>query len=461
MTLDEHGDKKYWDEERETRDPKQREVLILEQLQKQLEYVYAQLPFYTRLYDEHGVKPSDVKSLEDFTTKIPVVTKKMLIADQAEHPPFGSYAGPIADDDVARIQGSTGTSGTPTFYRVSKKDWNRAADLQAMAYWSAGMRPWDVFQIAFPFSLFFGGWGVLQGAEKLGATCFPIGVVDSERQIELMYKLGSTVFTATPSYGMHLMSVAEKMGKDLRDGPVKRLLIGGEAGGCVPGTRDALRAGWGAMTHDSGTTSEMYPFGSNIENAAGEGVHCIIDEVYTEIVDRDDSSVPVPYGTRGAIVYTHLWRESQPMIRFWAGDESVMEPGPTSCGRTYPRLPLGVIGRLDDMLVIRGANIYPSTVETGLRSVHGLGPEFLITVQKSGAMDEMSVQVEYGAELAKGFAAAEDSAKRQKLAELRKEAEAQLKRITNIRVPVEIIEPGTLPESVFKAQRVRDLREKA
>ncbi len=449
---------KYWDEERETRDPSERDRLILDQLQKQLHYVYNRIPFYQRLYDAHAVKPQDIQSLEDFSTKIPVVTKKMLIADQAEYPPFGSYVGDVEDVDVARIHGSTGTSGTPTLYRVSKKDWERAADVHAMAQWAAGIRPDDIFQISFPFTLFFGGWGILQGAERLGATCFPIGTLDSERQIELIQRLGSTVFTATPSYGMHLLSVAEKMGVDLRESSIKRLMIGGEPGGCIPGTRDALREGWGAMTHDAGTTSEMYPFQTNVETEAGEGVICITDEVYTEVVERDNANAPVPYGTRGAVVYTHLWRESQPMIRFWPGDETVMEPGPSSCGRTYPRLPGGVLGRIDDMLVVRGANVYPSTIETGLRAVPELGAEFLITLERKGAMDEMRVEVEAGPSLGSELTQLSSTAREEREREFAGEAERQLKKITGLRIPVKILDAGALPATVFKASRVKDLR---
>jgi phenylacetate-CoA ligase len=273
-----------------------------------------------------------------------------------------------------------------------------------------------------------------------------------------MRELRSTVFTATPSYALHLASVAERMGVDLPSGPVKRLLIGGEPGGCIPGTRDAIRRAWGASTHDAGSTSEMYPFQTNIESEAGAGLHCIIDEVYTEIVSRDDPNTPVPYETRGAIVYTHLWRESQPMIRFWPGDESLMVPGPTPCGRTYPMLPQGVLGRLDDMLVVRGANIYPSTVETALRSVAELGPEFVIRVEKKGALDEMTVTPELGVGFSREVAALDPALAAERRQEVRRRAEDVLKRLCGLRVEVELLEPGTLPETVFKARRVDDRR---
>jgi phenylacetate-CoA ligase len=454
MQTDEQGYKRYWDEERETRDPAERNKLILERIQHQLQYVYAELPFYRRHYDAHGFHPDDVRSLEDFTTKVPVITKKMLVADQAEHPPFGSYAGNFSADDGARIHGSSGTSGTPTMYRVSQADWKRSRDLVALAMWAMGARPNDIAQIGFPFALFFGGWGVLQGLEHLGVTAFPLGNIESKRHIELMQRVGSTIFSGTPSYCQHLIGVAADMGVDLRESTVNRLIVGGEPGGSLPGTRRALSQGWGASVHDSGSTSEMYPFNTNVTAEPENGVLLINDEVFTEIVDRDDSNVALPHGERGAVVYTHLWRESQPMIRFWCGDESYMvHDWPTSCGRTYPRMPEGVLGRLDDMLIIRGANIYPSAVETVLRQVDGLGGEFQILVGLKGTMDEMTVRVEPSdTSLPLGSDAAQA---------MRAEAEARLSRHLQIRVPVELLPPGSLPPTVFKAKRVVDQRAEA
>jgi len=461
VKTDDRGYRLYWDEERETLDPKARDRIILDQIQHQLHYVYEHLPFYRRKYDAAGFHPSQVRHLGDFTERVPVVTKQELVRDQAEHPPFGSYAGPFDETEITRIHGSSGTSGAPTLYRVSKDDWERAADVHAMAQWAMGIRPDDILQVSFPFSLFFGGWGINQGAERLGCTVFPLGVLPTERQLDLMFRLGSTVFTATPSYALHMASVAEAQGIDLAAGPVKRLMIGGEPGGCVPGTKAAIQRLWGATTHDAGSTSEMYPFQTNVEEASSQGMHCIIDEVFTEVVDRDDANAALPYGEAGAIVYTHLWRRSQPMIRFWPGDETVMHPGPTPLGRTYPMLPFGITGRLDDMLVIRGANLYPSTVETALRSIDDLGPEFEIVVDKNGALDELTVRVEPRGAWWDGVQALGEASRRDRGAALTREAAAQLKRVCGIRIEVELIPPGTLPETVFKAKRVQDRRPKA
>lgn len=444
VSVDARGFPRFWDEDRETLDPAKRDLLVLDRIRHQLAYVYAELPFYRRLYDAHGFRPEHVRSLEDFTTKVPVVTKKMLVADQTEHPPFGSYAPDLPPGAIARIHGSSGTSGVPTMYAVSRTDWERAGEVHAMAQWCAGVRPDDVVQVGFPFGLFFGGWGVVQGAERIGATLFPLGVTDSEKHLELIGRLGSTVFSATPSYCIHLLSVAERLGIDLRAGTVRHLLVGGEPGGSLPGTRRIIEEGWGAIAVDAGSTSEMYPFQTSVGCEAGTGTHLYTDEVFTEVVDPADLNAPLPAGERGAVVYTHLWRDSQPMIRFAPGDETYLATDPCPCGRTYPRLPEGVLGRLDDMLVVRGANVFPSAVETAVRSVPELGPEFRIVVAKQGALDEMTVEVE-----------AEVGPAR---AELAGRVEDALRRVLGIRVGVRLLAPGALPVTTFKAKRVLDQR---
>lgn len=445
--------RRYWDEERETMDPRKRAQLILKRLQHQLRYVYEKLPFYRRHYDERGFKPAMVRSLEDFTTKVPVITKKMLVADQEANPPFGSYLG-VERGRLARIHGSSGTMGKPTMYGVSKQDWERAGEFSQMALWCAGVRPDDLVHISFPFTLFFGGWGLLQAAEKLGACCFPAGtLVTTERQVEMIGRLGCDVLVATPSYVVHLGNKAAEMGVDVSRSSVSLAVMGGEPGASIPSVRQMMKDQWGDIALIDlapGSTSEMYPFTANagcLENEGGG--HLFIDENYTEIVSKDDSNVPVPAGTSGAVVATHLWRDSQPMIRFWTGDEGVLSTDPCPCGRTYPRLPKGVYGRLDDMLLIRGANVYPSAVEAVIRSVDGTGGEFRIYVERPRDLDEMRVEVERAPEF--------DS---QRVPQLQEELEARLKNGLGVRVPVAVAEPGTFEVQTFKARRVVDQRPK-
>lgn len=447
--------KKYWDEKRETMPSEQRKKIILERIKEQLHYVYNTLPFYRKYYDEKGFTPDDVKTLEDFTTKVPVIKKPMLFEDQQNNPPYGSYAG-IQESENVRIHGSSGTSGRPTLYCYSKEDWDRICEFHAMAQWALGIRPHDVVQIAFPFSLFLGGWGVLIGVEKIGAAAFPIGAASSERHIELMYRVKSSVFTSTPSYALYLAEVAREMGYDTKESPIKIGAFGGETGAGIPSIKKALGDAWNIRVHDIATTSEMHPVWTNVECEAVQGTHCYTDEVYTEIVDKEDPNKPLSMGERGAIVYTHLWRKSQPMIRFWPGDESYMIDEPCPCGRTYPRLPEGVLGRLDDMLIIRGANVYPSAVENVIRSIPELGVEFRIIVEKKGYMDEASIQAEYHPfKVGPGL---DPEQKARFLERLAMTASEKMKAHIGIRMPVKIVEPGTLERFTLKAKRVIDLR---
>jgi phenylacetate-CoA ligase len=439
-------DGKFWNEEKETRPPAEREALVLEALQEQLRYAYSELPFYRRLYDGAGFHPDQVHSLEDFARLVPVVKKSMLREDQVENPPFGSYLGPEADQ-IVRIHGSSGTSGAPTLYAISASDWNYTADVMAQGFYTCGVRPSDTVQLATVFSLFMGGWGALAGIERIGATAFPVGAGETERQLELMYRLGTSVLISTPTYALHMLETARRIGYDTPGSPLRLGIFIGEPGSGIPGTRKALEEGWGIDVRDCATTSEMTPWATNAECELGSGVHTINDEVWTEIVDKQDPNVLADDGISGGVVYTHVLRRSQPMIRFWSGDEAHMTHAPCPCGRTYPRLPEGIYGRLDDMLLIRGANVYPSQVQRSVLESDGCGVEFKIVLEREKAMDRALVQIERE----EGRDVALDQ-------ELAAQVRRRLKNDTNINFEVEIIEPGVLERAVSKAARVDDRR---
>jgi phenylacetate-CoA ligase len=440
---------KPFDPERECRPAAERETASLAQLKLQLRRCYERIPFYRRHWDGAGFHPSQVATWEDFTARCPTIDKQLLVADQAENPPYGSYLG-IDPAEVARVQASSGTSGTPTLYGVGKEDWERAGHVFAMTQWAMGVRPGDVVQFAFPFSLFFGGWGVLYGAEKIGATCFPIGASDTRRHVELMYTLGSTVLEATPSYALHMAEVAAELGFDSTASPLRRMVVGGEAGGAIDSTRRRIIELWGLESVcDSGSTSEMFPFCTTTECEQMSGPHLYNDEVWTELVAVDDPHTAVTEGERGATVYTHLWRTSQPMIRFASHDAATMTSEPCPCGRTYPRLSGGVQGRIDDMLVVRGVNVYPSAIERALRETDGLGLEFRIYVDRVGAMDEVTVAVEPARET-------DDEAQTEAM---RARALDALSHRCQVRLGCEIVAPGSFERTTMKARRVVDRRD--
>lgn len=445
-------DGQYWNRAKETRPRQEREAEVLALLQAQLKYVYENLGFYKRHYDQQGFHPSQVQSLADFTAKVPIITKQMLRDSQLEHPIFGDYLG-VGMDQVMRVHGSSGTSGKPTLYAFSRKDWDYIADVMAQGLYTCGVRPGDIVQLATVFSLFMGGWGSLLGVERLGATAFPLGAGETERQIDLMYRIKSTVLITTPTYALHMLETARSMGYDTAASPLRLGIFIGEPGSSIPGTRHALETGWGIKVRDMASTSEMTPWSTNAECEQGGGMHVIQDEVWTEIVAKDNPNAGLPDGESGAIVYTHLRRESQPMIRFYSGDESHMTYEPCSCGRTYPRLPAGVYGRLDDMLLIRGANVYPSQVQRSLLEVPGTGVEFKIVLTTHGVMDHAVVYVERDPTAKPGDVAAFD-------AHLKEHIRHKLKNDTSVHFQVEVLEPNTLERALSKAKRVDDQRPK-
>lgn len=437
----------FWDPVRETMPPAARGKIILERVKAQLHYAYSSIPFYRAHYDRAGFHPDQVQTLADFTARVPVITKKMLVADQHEHPPFGSYMG-IDRAQIARVHGSSGTSGIPTLYAISRNDWLHTEEVCRMAVWSAGVRPNDLVQISFPFGLFLGGWGLLQACEFLGAGAFPVGsLMPTDQQLEHLLKLRIAALVATPSYALHLGRRAIELGLDMSSAALRTVIVAGEPGGSVPPVRNAISATLGgAFVIDlgAGASSEMHPFYANVGCRHAEGgVHLIQDENYTEIVDRDDPNVAIPAGTSGAVVATHLWRESQPMIRFWLGDEGVLSDEPCSCGRTYPRLPRGVYGRLDDMLLIRGANVYPSAIDAVLREHPGTGGEYRIVVERTGDLDELCVELESSLQ-------PDDPGHARTVTEL----EAALKVTLMVRTGVRLVPEKTFEPQVFKARRV-------
>ncbi|HDZ23634.1 MAG TPA: phenylacetate--CoA ligase family protein, partial [Desulfobacteraceae bacterium] len=389
-------DSEYWNEELETMDPEEREQkVILPRLQAQLKYAYQKSPFYRTKWDNAGIGPEDVQSLKDFEN-IPIVTKDEIRRDQKENPPFGSNLC-VSMKELARVQGTSGTTGKPTAFGISKGDMKRIAEAHAKFMWGFGVRQDDIVFIGSFFSLYWGSWGALAGAERLGATAFPFGAGvagQSDRAIEWMKEVKPTIFYGTPSYSLYLAEKAKAKGLDPReDFNFRILFFSGEPGAGIPSTKKRIEETYGGICIDSGSTAEMSPWMSDCECAHRKGMHLWQDVVFAELVDPDTKK-RVPYGSEGATVYTHLERTSQPMIRFWSGDISMWVNDPCPCGRTYPRLPKGIYGRADDMFVVRGENVYPSAIEDVLRGIKGFGDEYRIIISRSKAMDEMVVQAE-------------------------------------------------------------------
>ena len=441
-------DSRYWNEEVETMDPEERDQkVILPKLQAQLRYAYGKSPFYKKKYDKAGISPEDIQSFKDFE-QIPFLTKEEIRQDQMEKPPFGSNLC-VSRKELARVQGTSGTTGKPTAFGISRGDMERIAEAHARIMWGFGMRQEDIVFIGSFFSLYWGSWGALVGAERLGATAFPFGAGvagQTDRAIEWIREVKPNIFYGTASYGLYMAEKAKANGlSPSKDFNFRILFFSGEPGAGVKSTKKRIEETYGGICIDSGSTAEMTPWMSSCECEYRQGMHLWQDLVYAELIDPETKK-RVPYGQEGATVYTHLERTSQPMIRFWAGDISMWVNDPCACGRTYPRLPKGIYGRADDMFQVRGENVYPSAIEDVIRGIKGFGDEFRIIITREKTMDELIVQAELSPEVDPALGP-----------ELKAKLEAGL-RARGLRTNVQMMGPGTLERTEFKARRVIDKR---
>lgn len=443
---------RYWFPERETMDPGAREAAIVLRLRQVMQYAYANAPFYRDKWDEAGIHPDHITSLESFE-RVPVVTKAELRQSQTDNQPFGDYLC-VPESEVHHIHGTSGTTGRPTAFAIGRGDWTTIANNQARVMWGMGLRPGDLIFIGAVFSLYVGSWGTLIGAERLRAQCFPFGAGATgmtARAALWMRMTKPKAFYGTPSYALHLAEVALGDGIDPKEFELDLLFFSGEPGASIPSVRNRIVDLYDARVIDCGSMAEMTPW----MNAAGtketDGMLLWQDMVYTEVCDPK-SYRRVGWGEQGTPVYTHLERTSQPMIRLVSNDLTHWTDGSDNpCGRTYPRLPDGIYGRIDDMFIIRGENIYPSAIDGVLNELPGYGGEHRIIITRDGAMDELLVRMDA---LEKIFAQGDDA-----LAALRNQAEKDLSIVLGVRARVEIVPSDTIPRTDFKARRVIDDRD--
>jgi phenylacetate-CoA ligase len=442
---------RYWFPRRETMPAGERERAIALRLRELCHYAYANAPFYRRKWDEAGFHPDQLKTLEDFEAKVPVIQKKDLREAQARQPPFGDYLC-VPESEVFHIHGTSGTTGRPTAFAIGRGDWRAIANAHARIMWGMGMRPGDTICVAAIFSLYMGSWGSLLGAERLGARCFPFGAGApgmTARCAQWLHMLKPQGFYGTPTYALHLAQTAKDEGLDPRDFGLKYMFFSGEPGASIPGVRDRIKELYGAAVFDCGSMAEMTPWMSVAGSAETGGMLCWQDVVYTEVCDPKTMR-RVPYGQRGTPVYTHLERASQPMIRMVSGDLSLWTNDPNPCGRTYPRLPQGIFGRIDDMFTIRGENVYPSEIDAALNELKQYGGEHRIVISREATMDELLLRVECDAATA---AAGADA-----IGQFKDGVAKKLNKVLGLRTAVEVANPGSIPRTDFKARRVIDDR---
>ncbi len=443
---------RYWFPRRETMPPADRDAAILVRLREVTRHAWKHSPFYRRKWEDAGFHPDQLRTLEDFESRVPVVTKQDLRDAQARVPPFGDYLC-VDDAEVFHVHGTSGTTGRPTAFAIGRGDWDAIANAHARILYAMGLRPGDTIFIAAIFSLYMGSWGSLAGAERLRAKAFPFGAgapgmtARAAMWLDLMKPKG---FYSTPSFALHLAEVARAEGYDPRAFGLATMFFSGEPGASVPAVRDRIAQIYGARVIDCGSMAEMTPFMNIAGTAETDGMLLWQDVIYTEVCDPA-THVRVPYGRRGTPVYTHLERTSQPMIRLLSGDLTLWDHADNPCGRTYPRLPQGIFGRIDDMFTIRGENVYPSEVDAVVNQLEGYGGEHRIVITRDGAMDELLVRVEAAQE----WAQRGDGA----LAALRDDAARRLAKMLGLRARVDVVAPGTFARTDFKARRVIDDRE--
>ena len=409
-------------------------------LVKSLVYrLYSFNDFYRRRMKEQQVHPDDIRTLED-VAKLPFMYK----SDLRDGYPDRIFS--AEQNELVRYHVSSGTTGKPTVVGYTERDIENWSESLARAFSSCGLGRGDVMQVSYGYGLFTGGLGAHYGAERVGATVLPTSVGNTERQIELMQDLRVTAIACTPSYLLHMGEVAEKMGVSIKNDTDLRISILG-AEPWSEQMRGRLEEWLGIRAYDIYGTSELSgPMFT--ECSEQQGIHIWGDIALVEVVDPETGEA-LPPGERGEMVVTMLQKEAFPLVRYRIGDITVLDEEPCACGRTHPRI-RRIQGRVDDMLIVRGINVFPSQVEHVLLEIPEVGRHFQIVIDRKGALDTMLVRVEVSEE---AF-----SDKITELMVIKKAVEHRLKTTLNVAVGVELVEPGTLPRFEGKSKKVVDRR---
>jgi len=416
--------------------------LQLARLQETVSRAYERVAFYRSRMDEVGLKPSDIKSLKDIE-KIPFTVKN----DLRDHYPTGMFAEDTRA--IVRYHASSGTTGKPIIVGYTRNDMAVWTDCCARLAAAAGVTADDVCQIAFGYGMFTGGFGLHYGLEHLGAAVIPHSSGNSERQLMFMQDLSTTVLIATPSYALHLSEVMAEQGIAPEDLKLRVGLFGGE--GHTPEMRRLIEMRLGITDTQNYGLTEITGPGVSYECLAFEGMHINEDHFFPEIIDPVTGET-LPEGEEGELVLTTLTKEGIPMLRYRTKDITRLNYERCSCGRTNVRMDL-VRGRSDDMMIIRGVNVFPSQIEAVLMTIHGIGPHYQIIVTTEHFMDQIEVQVE--------LIDASRLESYRELEELTKEIRHKIRTVLQIDVRVKLLSPQTLERTAGKAKRVIDLRTKS
>ncbi len=428
-----------WNREYETMERDQLRDLQSKRLQMSLRWAVANVPFYRDSWEKAGLRPQDIRSLDDLE-KVPFTTKDAF----KESYPYGLFAVPL--ERVVRVHSSTGTTSRPTVVGYTRGDLNTWAELCARGVTAGGARPHDIAQVAFGYGMQTGAFGLHAGLERIGAMVIPASTGNTRRQLTIMRDYGTTVLVSTPSYALYIAEAASDMGFKFEDLELRVGLFGAEP--WTNAVREELERRMGITATDNYGLSEVMGPGMSGECYRKDGLHVNEDHFIVEVVDPETGEM-LPEGKEGELVFTSLTKEAVPVLRYRTGDLASVSYRPCACGRTFARH-TKVYARTDDMMIVRGVNVFPSQVEEVLMAVEGVEPHFQILIDRKGALDEMVVQIEVEPSFFP------DAMRR--LVEFERQIEDRLQEELSVRARVKLVEPKTLPRHTGKARRVIDRR---
>ena len=434
----------YWNEYLETMPREKLDQFHLRHLQHLIEYAYKNIPMYRDLYDKTGVRPEDIKTLDDFRERIPSIDKPDVVRFQSYDPPFGDSIVKGSEDYHTFFFQTSGTTGTPLkevgYYR------DAVSNAWPFKWWAHGIRPRDVFYFAFPFGTFMAFWAAYHSAVLLGAQVISSGGANTQQRVQQIMEMEPTVLVATPTYAMRIAEVAREMGIDPAQSSIKYVSSAGEAGYAVPSVREATEKAWGAKGLDMYGLSDVWGCDSFSCPANPDRLHLAEAVAYGMVLDEEGNLVPE--GGQGEWVLTNYGTVS-PMIKYRTHDVVEWHKEPCDCGRTWIWLRHGVLGRTDQMVTIKGANVYPTAIQSIIGEMEGLSANLEIHFLTEEGTDAVQVKVEPVPEAPAG-----------QYDQLGKKLANELRYRIGVSMKVEILPPGSLPRYEVKAKRVFDHREK-
>ncbi|HOP74888.1 MAG TPA: phenylacetate--CoA ligase [Bacillota bacterium] len=429
-----------WNPEMEMMSRSELEKIQSQRLKNTVERVYHNVPFYKKKFDEAGIKPEQIQSVKDLA-RLPFTTKQ----DLRDNYPFKLFA--VPQDEVVRIHASSGTTGKMTVVGYTKHDINIWAEVMARTFGCGGVNHKDIIQVAYGYGLFTGGLGAHYGAEKLGATVVPISGGNTKRQLQIMADFGTTVLACTPSYALYMAESAAEEGIDLSDLKLRVGFFGAEP--WSNNMRKEIEAKWNIKAFDIYGLSEIIGPGVASECMQQDGLHVCEDHFLVEVIDPNTGEV-LPDGEKGELVFTCITKEALPLIRYRTRDISIITHEPCACGRTHARMHR-VMGRTDDMLIIRGVNVFPSQIESVLLEIGETEPHYQLIVDREGNLDDLEIWVEVSERLF--------SDEVRKLEQLESYIRREIQSTLGISAKVKLVEPKTIARSEGKAKRIIDRRD--